>query len=62
LSRRQGSRNWNDTVLPLCHNLTRHLRFALSVNYERLADEIAASPLAEDDYVVAYFSGFAWTF
>jgi len=42
--------------------LTRHLRFALSVNYERLADEIAASPLAEDDYVVAYFSGFAWTF
>jgi outer membrane protein len=42
--------------------LTRHLRFALSVNYERLADEIAASPLAEDDYVMAYFSGFAWTF
>jgi outer membrane scaffolding protein for murein synthesis (MipA/OmpV family) len=36
--------------------------FALSVNYERLADEIAASPLAEDDYVLAYFSGFAWTF
>jgi outer membrane protein len=42
--------------------LTRHLRLALSVNYERLADEIAASPLAEDDYVLAYFSGFAWTF
>jgi outer membrane protein len=42
--------------------LTRHLRFAVSVNYERLADEIAASPLAEDDYVMAYFSGFAWTF
>jgi MipA family protein len=42
--------------------LTRHLRFALSVNYERLADQIAASPLAEDDYVMAYFSGFAWTF
>lgn len=42
--------------------LTRRLRFALSVNYERLADQIAASPLAEDDYVMAYFSGFAWTF
>jgi outer membrane protein len=42
--------------------LTKHLRFALSVNYERLADQIAASPLAEDDYVLAYFSGFAWTF
>jgi outer membrane protein len=42
--------------------LTHHLRFALSVHYERLSDEIAASPLAEDDYVMAYFSGFAWTF
>jgi outer membrane protein len=42
--------------------LTRHLRFALSVNYEHLADQIASSPLAEDDYVMAYFSGFAWTF
>lgn len=42
--------------------LTRHLRFALSVNYEHLADQIAASPLAEDDYVIAYFSGLAWTF
>lgn len=42
--------------------LTRHLRLALSVNYERLADTIASSPLAEDDYVIAYFSGIAWTF
>jgi outer membrane protein len=41
---------------------TRNLRFALSVNYERLADEIASSPLAEDDYVMAYFSGLAWSF
>ena len=41
---------------------TRNLRFALSVNYERLADEIASSPLAEDDYVMAYFSGLAWAF
>src|SRR4029078_5745627 len=30
------------------YSLPPHLRFALSVNYERLADEIAASPLAED--------------
>ena len=43
------------------HN-TRHLRFALSVNYERLSDESAASPLAEEDHVFAYFSGLAWTF
>ena len=42
--------------------LTRNLRLALSVNYERLVDDVAESPLAEDDYVLAYFSGLAWTF
>ncbi len=42
--------------------LSRHLRLAMSVNYEKLANEIADSPLAEDDYVLAYFSGLAWTF
>jgi len=42
--------------------ISRHLRLALSVNYERLADDIADSPLSEDDYVMAYFSGLAWTF
>jgi MipA family protein len=41
---------------------TRNLRLALSLNYERLADEVASSPLAEDDYVMAYFSGLAWMF
>jgi len=44
------------------YHITRHLRFALSVNYERLSDEIASSPLAEEDHVFAYFSGLAWTF
>jgi outer membrane protein len=44
------------------YHLSRNLRIALSVNYERLADEVAASPLAEDEYVFAYFSGLAWTF
>ena len=42
--------------------LNRNLRIALSLNYERLADDVAASPLADDDYVMAYFSGLAWTF
>jgi len=42
--------------------LSRQLRLAVSINYERLAREVAASPLAEDDYVLAYFSGLAWTF
>jgi len=42
--------------------LSRNLRVALSVNYERLADDVAASPLAEEDHVFGYFSGLAWTF
>jgi outer membrane protein len=42
--------------------LSRNLRVAVSMNYERLADEVAASPLAEDDHVIGYFSGLAWTF
>jgi outer membrane protein len=42
--------------------ISRHLRVAVSMNYERLSDEVAASPLAQDDYVTGYFSGLAWTF
>lgn len=42
--------------------ITRNLRLAVSLNYERLPDEVAESPLAEDDYVLGYFSGLAWTF
>jgi outer membrane protein len=42
--------------------LSRNLRLAVSVNYERLAGDVADSPLSEDDYVLAYFSGLAWTF
>ncbi len=42
--------------------LSPNLRVALSFNYERLSDDVAASPLAEDDHVFAYFSGLAWTF
>jgi outer membrane protein len=42
--------------------ISRNLRLAVSLNYERLPDSVARSPLAEDDYVLAYFSGLAWTF
>ncbi len=42
--------------------ITRNLRLAVSLNYERLPDDVAESPLAEDDYVLGYFSGLAWTF
>jgi len=44
------------------YHFTRNQRFAVSVNYERLSDDIASSPLAEEDHVLAYFSGLAWTF
>lgn len=42
--------------------VSRSLRIAVSVNYEHLVDDVAGSPLAEDDHVVAWFSGLAWSF
>jgi outer membrane protein len=42
--------------------VTKHLRAALSVNYERLQSSVAQSPLVKDDYVLGFFGGFAWTF
>ena len=42
--------------------VTKHLRAALSVNYERLQTSVADSPLVKDDYVLGFFGGFAWTF
>lgn len=44
------------------YHLSSNLRIAVSFNYEELTDDVAASPLAEDDYVMAYFTGLAWTF
>lgn len=44
------------------YHISRNLRIALSFNYEELSDEVAASPLAQEDYVMAYFTGLAWTF
>ena len=34
------------------YHLSRNLRIAVSVNYEELTDDVAASPLADDDYVI----------
>lgn len=42
--------------------ISRSLRLGVSLNYESLADEVSASPLAKDDYVFAWFTGLAWTF
>jgi outer membrane protein len=42
--------------------VTKHLRAAVSVNYERLQASVADSPLVKNDYVLGFFGGFAWTF
>lgn len=42
--------------------VTKHLRAALSANYEALQDSVSDSPLVKDDYVLGFFGGFAWTF
>jgi outer membrane protein len=42
--------------------VTKHLRAALSVNYERLQESVAESPLVKNDYVLGFFGGLAWTF
>ena len=42
--------------------LTRNLRVAVSVNYERLQDSVAKSPLVDEGYVYGYFAGFGYQF
>jgi outer membrane protein len=44
------------------HYLTKDLRLAMSVNYERLQDSVARSPLVRDDHVLGWYAGLAWTF
>ncbi|MGH8224063.1 MAG: MipA/OmpV family protein [Woeseiaceae bacterium] len=42
--------------------LTRHVRLAATVNYERLSPAIADSPLVTEQTVLGYFAGFAYQF
>jgi MipA family protein len=56
-----GGLSW-EAGLRANYYVTKRLRFALSLNYERLHDAVAASPLAREDHVLAYFSGLAWMF
>jgi outer membrane protein len=48
--------------LRINYYVTKHLRAALSVNYERLQDSVAESPLVEDSHVLGFFGGLAWSF
>jgi outer membrane protein len=42
--------------------LSRHLRVAASINYERLSHAVAGSPLVRDPEVTAFFAGLAYQF
>lgn len=44
------------------HYVTKNMRLAMSLNYEQLQHSIANSPLVEDDHVLGYYAGLAWTF
>lgn len=57
----KGGLGWEAGVRS-SYYLTKSVRLALSVNYERLQWGIAQSPLVERDYVLGYFAGFGWQF
>ena len=48
--------------LRAAYYFTREWSFALSAEYERLNEEIAASPIVERDGVFGYFAGLAYRF
>ncbi|MDH3439598.1 MAG: MipA/OmpV family protein [Gammaproteobacteria bacterium] len=48
--------------LMLSYQLSRQWSFSLVIEYERLNDEAAASPLVEDQDVFGYFTGFGFRF
>jgi outer membrane protein len=56
-----GGLNW-EMGLRASYYLSKSLRAAISANYERLHDDIAASPIVERPYVFGYFAGLAWKF
>ena len=45
-----------------CYQLTPNWRFVTALRYERLNNEAAASPLAEDGFVKSGFAGFSFRF
>lgn len=44
------------------YQLTRDWAVTAVVEYERLNDETAGSPIVDEDHVIGYFSGFAYRF
>lgn len=53
--------NWHARLM-MSYQLSRHWALSLVAEYERLSDEIGASPIVEDDNVLGYFAGLSWRF
>jgi outer membrane protein len=56
-----GGLGW-EAGLRSSYYISKSLRLAVSVNYERLQHSVAMSPLVEKDYVFGYFAGLGWQF
>ncbi|MEJ0085737.1 MAG: MipA/OmpV family protein [Pseudomonadota bacterium] len=56
-----GGVGW-EAGLRTSYYLTKSVRLALSANYERLQNDIANSPLVDQEYVFGYFAGVGWQF
>jgi len=53
--------NWHVRLMT-SYQLSRHWALSFVAEYERLNDEIGASPIVEDHSVLGYFAGASWRF
>ncbi len=59
----QAGAGWNARAgISASYQLTRNWRFVTAIRYERLNDDAAASPLAEENTVESAFAGFNFSF
>jgi len=56
-----GGVGW-EAGIKTSYYLTKKVRAAVSLNFERLQHHIALSPLVEQRYVIGYFGGISWQF
>lgn len=63
LAEYEAEGGWNARAgISASYQLTRQWRFVTALRYERLNNEAAASPLAEDGFVQSGFAGFNFSF
>ncbi len=59
----EAGAGWNVRAgISASYQLTRNWRFVTALRYERLSNEAAASPLAEDGFVQSGFAGVSFSF